>query len=177
MKKWLMILFAFSVVLFCGCEVEENSNIVASDYLRIHIRANSNNVDDQNIKYMVKDDIVEYLSPMIAECVDKESMIDVVNENISNIEDIANDILKSNGFEYKSKVYIHEEYFPTRVYGETVLEADVYDAIIVELGDAGGNNWWCVVYPPLCFVNADEVSTTGFKYKSKLMEIIDNFFK
>ena len=78
---------------------------------------------------------------------------------------IANDILKSNGFEYKSKVYIHEEYFPTRVYGETVLEADVYDAIIVELGDAGGNNWWCVVYPPLCFVNNNCTNEQNIQYK------------
>ena len=167
-----MILFAVSVALFCGCGVEENNNIVASDYLRIHIRANSNNEEDQDVKYLVKDDIVEYLAPIISDCSDKGSMIDVVNENIANLESVANDILEENGFEYKSKVYIHEEYFPTRVYGDTVLEADVYDAIIVELGEASGNNWWCVVYPPLCFAAP---SGQNIVYKSKILEIIRKF--
>ena len=103
-------------------------------------------------------------------------MMDAVNDNLTNIENVANDMLADNGFEYASNAYISKEHFPTRVYGDVTLDADIYDAIIVELGSGEGNNWWCVVYPPLCFVNADEVSTAGFKYKSKLKEIIDKFF-
>ena len=100
----------------------------------------------------------------------------MVQDNLDNVESVADSVLSENGFEYKSTAYISEEYFPTRVYGDTTLEAAVYDAIIVELGEGVGNNWWCVVYPPLCFVNAEETSTDGFRYKSKLMEIIEKFF-
>lgn len=173
----LMILVLCSIFGFQGCVSEDEViSASASDYLRIHIRANSNSMDDQNVKYLVKDCIVEYLSPIIAECQDKSEMISAINYNLDSIEDIANSVLEENGFDYVSNAYISEEYFPTRTYGDTTLDADVYDAIIVELGTASGNNWWCVVYPPLCFVNADETSTTGFRYKSKLLEIINNFF-
>lgn len=168
----VIILSAFSIV---GCGAKEEDNL-ACDYLRIHIRANSNSMDDQNVKYLVKDSVVEYLTPIIAECNDKQEMIIKVQINLVNIEKIADQVLKENGFDYTSNAYINEEYFPTRTYGEYTLEADVYDAIIVELGTGTGNNWWCVVYPPLCFVNANETTTQGFRYKSKILEIIKDFF-
>lgn len=169
----LIVVSTFFVV---GC-ANVNSNVnTANDYLRIHIRANSNSMDDQNIKYLVKDSIIKYLSPIIADCTTKQMMLNAVNNNLNNIEEVANSVLNSNGYMYKSNAYINKEYFPTKTYGNYTLEADMYDAIIVELGEAQGNNWWCVVYPPLCFVNATETSTAGFKYKSKLVEIINKFF-
>ena len=168
-----LIVFSFAGLVGCTISKDEMSS---SEYFRIHIRANSNSMEDQNIKYMIKDSVVEYLSPLIAECEDKDSMMSVVQDNLSDIESVADDILRESGFGYTSTAYISEEYFPTRVYGDITLEAAVYDAIIVELGEGDGNNWWCVVYPPLCFVNAEETSTSGFRYKSKLMEIIKNFF-
>ena len=128
MKRLLIIVFIIPLILF-GCTVKEDYDISASDYLRIHIRANSNDMKDQNIKYMVKDSIVEYLSPIIAECESKDAMIDSVYDNLSNIEDVANNMLAINGFTYKSNAYLSEEYFPTRVYGDITLDADVYDAM------------------------------------------------
>ena len=175
MKHILIILFAILTIFVAGCE-KVNNGYSANDYLRIHIRANSNSVEDQNVKYLIKDRVVEYLSPIIADCKTKEDMINSVKSNLNNIEQVANEMLDLNGYNYTSNAYIDEEFFPTRIYGQYTLEADVYDAIIVELGEANGNNWWCVVYPPLCFVNAEETSTKGFKYKSKLVEIIKNFF-
>ena len=80
------------------------------------------------------------------------------------------------GSEFFQDIALNFEYFPTKTYGDTTLEADFYDAIIVELGNADGNNWWCVVYPPLCFLNAEETSTEGFRYKSLIKELIDKFF-
>ena len=85
-------------------------------------------------------------------------------------------VLENNGFCYKSKAKLNEEYFPTRSYGELTLTDGFYDALIIELGEAEGNNWWCVVYPPLCFIGAEGSDTNNIKYKSKLYEIVQNFF-
>ena len=73
---------------------------------------------------------------------------------------------------YKSRAVLREELFPTRTYDNLTLESGFYDALIVELGEGKGDNWWCVVYPPLCFVESGH----GYVYKSKIVEIIKNFF-
>lgn len=143
------------------------------EYLRIHIRANSNEDCDQNVKYEIKDKIVEILTPIVANCNTKEEAENMINQNIKRIEAAADAVLKEKGFDYVAKAKIKNEEFPTRVYNEYTLYQGYYDALIVELGKAEGNNWWCVVYPPLCFTSAK----TNYVYKSKIAEIIRNFFE
>lgn len=166
----LMVMLGFSLVLFVGCN---NNN---EEYLRIHIRANSNLAIDQNIKYKVKDEVVNYLVPVISNCSNLTDIKTAIENQRHNLKMLCDDILKQNGFEYVSKVELCNEYFPTRAYGEYVLESDFYDALVIELGSASGDNWWCVVYPPLCFINAKEIDSTSIKYKSKIYELIKNFF-
>lgn len=141
------------------------------EYLRIHIRANSNELIDQNVKYKIKDDIVDYLVPFLANCNDKQTAQKIVLQNLAQIEKIADRVLQENSMTYTSNAKINNEYFPTRVYEDLVLESGNYDALIVELGKAEGDNWWCVVYPPFCFVS----SNTKLVYKSKILEIIESF--
>ena len=147
-----------------------------TDFLRIHIRANSNLSVDQRVKYEIKDEVVKTLIPIIANCKTKDEAIKSVRANFSVVEEVANELLNSKGFDYSAKAKLTSEYFPIRSYNDVVLNSGVYDAVILELGEAKGNNWWCVVYPPLCFVEADYMDGATFKYKSKLVEIINNFF-
>lgn len=146
---------------------------IVTEYLRIHVRANSNEQADQMVKYEIKDKLVLFLTPYISSCNSKEQAINTINSLTGKMDDIANACLLKKGFNYKAKTCIRQEYFPTRVYDGESLPSGVYDSIIVELGKADGNNWWCVVYPPLCFVN----SATPVKYKSKIVEIIRRFKK
>lgn len=139
-------------------------------YLRIHIRANSNDEYDQKIKYQVKEEIVSYLTPLVSECNDYQSAISMLKREKLALEKVANGVLQKNGYDYQSKVAVREELFPTRVYGDFTLEEGYYDALIVELGKAKGDNWWCVVYPPLCFTGTNQIT-----YKSKIIEIINNY--
>lgn len=180
MKKLFIVLI---LVIFCLClvgvlhsPIKENNKISNNDYLRIHIRANSNSDIDQKIKYAIKDAYVEYLTPMIAVCKTKQDVVDVVMIEKLNLEYIADNILKKNGFNYLSNVKICSEMFPTRSYEGYTLESGVYDAVIVELGEAIGNNWWCVIYPPLCFTNYSSTNAQSVVYKSKIWEIISQFF-
>lgn len=143
------------------------------EYLRIHIRANSNSELDQSVKYKVKNAVVEFLTPKIAECNSFDKAINLLTDNLDGIEKVADNVLKKEGFLYQSKASVKNEKFPTRKYDDLVLDGGFYDALIIELGSGKGDNWWCVVYPPLCFVGAG----TGYEYKSKLMQIIDDFFK
>lgn len=179
MKKITLILMSvLTVVILFGSLVSYNQGIKeieTNNLLRIHIRANSNDTVDQDIKYKIKDEFINFLTPLVADCETKIDAINIINENKSKLETIANSILKENGFGYKSNVKIQKEYFPTRVYENYSVKSGVYDAVIVELGDAVGNNWWCVIYPPLCFTNFS-LNSKNIVYKSKIMEIINKFF-
>lgn len=145
-----------------------------SEFLRIHIRADSNDAEAQAVKYLVRDKIVEYLTPLVANYQDKASAMRGVQERLFQISEIATKTLQEKGFSYAASAELQVESFPTRVYGEFILPAGEYSALIVRLGSGKGDNWWCVVYPPLCFA-----APTGQNviYKSKIVEIIQKFKK
>ena len=96
----------------------------------------------------------------------------MLSNNLSLIDNVANSILKRNGFSYVAKSKLAVEEFPTRSYNGFVLEEGIYDALIVELGEAKGDNWWCVIYPPLCFTSTNTGSNVV--YKSRILEMIKN---
>ena len=170
----LVISLSLLAVFFIIPTENKTASTFNDEFLRIHIRANSNLETDQNVKYEVKDAIVNYLAPLLVNAVDKRSAIEIVNQNLSNINNVADNVLKQNNFNYKTNSVIQKEVFPTRAYNNLTLPAGEYESLIVNLGTGLGNNWWCVVYPPLCFVNAD--NSKGVTYKSKLVEIINSFW-
>ena len=147
-----------------------NTASVASAYFRIHIRADSNDDGAQAVKYLVRDAIVEYLTPLVAQYTTKEEATAGVEAHLSNIKYIAEYVLEQNGYTYGATASVREETFPVRVYENCTLPAGEYSALIVNLGSGKGDNWWCVVYPPLCFTATEDVV-----YKSKILEIIRNF--
>lgn len=153
----------------CACNCENESVV------RIHIRANSNSECDQAVKLLVRNEIVAYITPLIASCENAGDVKNILYYNLDNIERIADEVLNENGFKYVSNADVRNEYFPTRDYDGVSFPADYYDALIVELGSGVGDNWWCVAYPPLCFVGED-VGISGVRYKSKLVELINKFF-
>ena len=165
----ITLILIFIITLTVAANV--SSPKPSEEYLRIHIRANSNESIDQNIKYQVKDCLVNYLTPYIAECNSKEQAEMLLKAKKNQLESIVDNLLKSKGFSYSSTIVVRSEMFPTRVYEDFTLEEGFYDAVIVELGKAEGDNWWCVVYPPLCFTGNE----SGIVYKSKILEIIKEF--
>lgn len=172
MKKGYVMVLAVAVIVVSFIGIYFSPSSEKKEYLRIHIRADSNLTEDQNVKYKVKDAVVEFLTPLISTCTSKEKAISVINSNLNNIESVSDKVLKENGFNYRSKAIYKKEEFPTRIYEEVTLEAGIYDSLIINLGSGSGDNWWCVVYPPLCFTS----SNLPYIYRSKIIEIIRNFF-
>jgi len=147
----------------------------AYEYLRIHIRANSNSKDDQDVKFKVKEKVVDFLIPFLSECDTKDKAINTLNGLIDDIETVCYRELLENGFNYKAKAYVKKEEFPARVYDDLTLDAGVYDALIIEIGEGKGDNWWCVVFPPFCFIDVTYTGGNSVKYKFKLVEIVNKF--
>ena len=152
----------------------DNTQTAGAEYLRIHIRADSNEEGAQAVKYKVRDKVVEYLTPIVAECQTKEQAIREMQLVLKDIEAVAERVLQENGFAYGAAAALEREQFPTRVYGEYILPAGEYSALILRLGSGEGDNWWCVVYPPLCFAGD---ASANVIYKSKIKEIIERFYQ
>ncbi|MBQ7880494.1 MAG: stage II sporulation protein R [Clostridia bacterium] len=173
--KYLPI-FLF-LLLCCGVFVfNAQTNQSEYDYLRVHIRANSNSEVDQAVKYLVKDEVVNFITPYLIDCDTKEKSINTINGLLLQIENVCDNVLSQNGFTYTSKAKVDTEKFPTRTYDNVTLEEGVYDALIIELGTGKGDNWWCIVYPPLCFVNKSDTDAHNIQYQSYLMDIIKKYF-
>ena len=173
MKKILIIIIAVVAIFACALAMPNKEN--KQEFLRLHIRANSNSEIDQKVKYQIKDLMVEFLTPKLCNVASKEKAIEIVNNNSIQLKSLCLDYLIEKGFNYSVNIKINNEYFPTRTYANATLESGYYDAVIVELGQAQGDNWWCVMYPPLCFVNKNE-NVNQIKYKSALYQWFKKYF-
>ena len=129
------------------------STDIADSVFRLHVIANSDSDVDQNLKYTVRDNLLEYMNELCVNCSTKEEAISIVQQNIESFKQIALDTIKNEGFDYSVNVCIGNFEFPTKHYGDISLPAGYYDALRVEIGEAKGQNWWCVMFPPLCFTD------------------------
>ena len=173
------IIFLLSIIIILtgygfstGATVSTMEKQDTSAYLRMHIRADSNADTDQAVKYLVRDAIVESLTPLVANYANKAEAVAGIQAHLQDIERTANTVLKNNGFTYGATAMLTVEKFPARIYNDYILPAGEYTSLMVYLGSGRGDNWWCVVYPPLCFT-----APTGQNviYKSKIAEIIQKW--
>jgi len=148
----------------------------AGEFLRLHIRANSDSVEDQRVKFAVQQKVINEFTPIFANVTSREQAMNVLSNNLARFESIANQTLRQHGFTYSARVFLRAEEFPARSYHGFNLPAGTYDALIIELGAAAGANWFCVVYPPLCFLDNNIGGDRGVVYRSRLNEIIRRFF-
>jgi len=134
------------------------------DLLRLHIVANSNTLEDQRIKRDIRDEIIKKTSKLFVSLNNPFHAKAVVKENLSYIKGIVEDKLAEYNKDYKVSLKLGKFQFPTRSYGDTTLEAGEYEALKILLGKGRGENWWCVLFPPLCFVDSmDKLSESDLK--------------
>ena len=124
-----------------------------SGILRFHVRANSDTEEDQALKMAVKEDVVTMLKPLLEDCADVSESKQVIVANLQSIYTTAVNTITEQGYDYPVKVYVTEEEFPAKTYGDLTFPAGKYQALRVDIGKAEGQNWWCVMFPPLCFVD------------------------
>ncbi len=186
----LSILFSF---LNFGCRCENIGNKV----LRLHIIANSDSYEDQNLKLKVRDRILRDFGSEFYESKDLISAEKIMKENLNLIEDVARDEILKNGYCYSVKSSMVRMKFNTRTYKDITLPAGYYDALRITIGDAKGKNWWCVMFPPMCLpaaqnevcvndiLNKDECAVVfggndyilGFKFIELFFEVKEFFEK
>ena len=126
---------------------------VTKEVIRFHVRANSDSEEDQALKLLVRDAILEALGPEMAEVSSKAEARAVMEANLEQIEEIGRMVISNAGYDYEIHAYLTVEEFPIKNYGDFLFPAGEYEALRVDIGKKNGGNWWCVMYPGLCFVD------------------------
>ena len=196
----ILSILLFIYISVCAFSYAQSVSIdIANSVFRLHVIANSDTKVDQNLKYKVRDNLLKFMNNLCKNCNTKEEAINITKEHENDFKDIAIQTIKQNGYDYNVKINIGNFEFPTKQYGDISLPAGFYDALRVEIGEAKGQNWWCVMFPPLCFVDVtsgivpeesknqlesslseeefalvSDKSTPTIKFKFKLLEFFTN---
>ncbi len=180
-KRIFIICLIFSIFSMTGCSSsivgqvnEENHELayedIVNEIIRFHVIANSDSEEDQNLKLKVRDNVIEYVSDKLKDCKDLSEARKFIVNNKSTIESIAKDTIIENGYSYEVTSMLSRENFPDKVYGDLVFPQGEYEAYRILIGEAKGQNWWCVMFPPLCFVDGTKDAVDSKKIEEKISE-------
>lgn len=195
----LILLLIIYTIICAFSYVQAVSTDISNSVFRLHVLANSNSDADQALKYKVRDNLLKCMNGLCSNCTSKDEAIKIVTEHQDEFKQVALDTIYNEGYSYDVKINIGNFEFPTKQYGDISLPAGYYDALRVEIGEAKGRNWWCVMFPSLCFIDVSsgfvpeeskeelqkvlsdeeyslisDSSNSSIKFKFKLLELFAN---
>ena len=152
--KMTKIILLLCVFILCSavCDILpiHGEEKIYESVVRLHVLANSDSDEDQALKLKVRDEILSYISPLVIDSKSQEDAMRIINEKIDEIEAIAQTTVYSHGYDYSVDVTLTLEEYPTRNYEAMSFPSGEYVSLRVLIGEAEGQNWWCVLFPPLC---------------------------
>ena len=181
-KGIIIVILFFNVSMLRGCTtitVDKvcvnnvgaktlNYNDVKDSLIRFHVIANSDNDDDQQLKLKVKNKVIEYLYPLLNESSSLDNSRKIILDNMTEVERISKEVIKQEGYNYDVHAELSRENFPDKSYGNIVLPQGNYEAFRIIIGKGQGRNWWCVMFPPLCFVDESKAEVEYDKVEEKI---------
>ena len=167
--------------------------------VRLHVLANSDTEEDQALKLMVRDGVLEAAAPLVEGCTTQAEAVEALTAHLNDLEAAALAVMESEGYDYPVTVLLGEEDYPTRVYESCAFPAGTYVSLRVLIGEGEGQNWWCCLFPPLCLSAATakednedafiqvgltkdqygiitETGKTKYKVRFKLLEVLEDWF-
>ena len=176
MKKIIFIIIVFIISIFVYINVNAEI-VIPNNAIRIRVLANSNNVIDQNIKKEVSNYVSKYMYVKLKDVKDVGEANTIINDSISDLNDKIKDIFNKNNYDMNYSINFGDNYFPDKSYKGILYKKGNYKSLVISIGNAEGDNWWCVLFPPLCLLEADELDTGEVEYKTIISEMIEKYFK
>lgn len=174
MKKTIFIFLIMIIIYMLIGNVVAKNNLIPDEAIRIRVIANSNSDYDQKIKLKVKDQIQRDMYVILKDTKELEEARFLISNNLSNVEKNINRILKQENYNLPFTINFGLNYFPEKEYKGIKYEEGYYESVVVTLGEGLGDNWWCVLFPPLCLIEAEE--STDVEYTTLVKSIIDKYF-
>lgn len=156
MKVWILLLFAILLFAFAFIQDDETALTYKDKIIRFHVIANSNSEEDQMLKLKVRDEIIKSLNNKLQSSENIFESRKILKEHLRFIEETAKKTLLENGYIYPVKAHLGTTWIPEKTYGTLTFPAGEYEALNVVIGEGEGNNWWCVLFPPLCLIDSSK---------------------
>ncbi len=176
MKRWMKALIGgvCLCLLFSMCGFGRDCREIRNKVVRLHILANSDSAEDQALKLKVRDAVTQAASGWLDGANGEGEALQMAREYLPQLEAIAQQTVYEQGYAYPVKATVCEMFFETRAYGEVTMPAGVYDAVRFEIGEAEGENWWCVIYPPMCIGSAVKEQTLTDVLSDREMTVVNS---
>ncbi|ERI07005.1 stage II sporulation protein R [Aneurinibacillus aneurinilyticus] len=180
MKKYYLLFFTLFLLVMSWESQKEalavfTSNLVPEQSIRLRILANSDSPEDQQLKRQVRDRVIESVQTWAGEAESLQKARTVISNHLPELQQLVQETIKEKGYTYASHVELAQTDFPTKMYGTQVFPAGQYEAVRITIGNAEGKNWWCVLFPPLCFVDIASGDTAAHdKQKNTSQKSKDN---
>lgn len=164
-----------SRVSIANAETEQEVLIedIANKLIRFHVIANSDGELDQGLKLKVRDAVLEYIQPLLKDSKDIEESRKILRKEDETIINIAKRVIAENGYDYKVESTLTEEYFPIKTYGNITLPQGKYEAYRIIIGSGEGQNWWCVMFPPICFVDVTKGEVAYEETENEMKKVLN----
>lgn len=176
MKKYIFICISIVIILIgLNKRYEESSVIIPSSAIRFRIIANSDDTEDQELKLKVRDNLSTEVASLLQDKNDINSVRKTLIQNQKNLENNVSTTLRNNNSSQDFTIDYGMNYFPKKEFKGVEYKEGKYESLVVTLGQGSGQNWWCVLFPPLCLLEAEETQTNDTEYKFFVKEIIDDF--
>ena len=172
MKKTIIIIL-LAMLGFYFLSMKGSALIIPNEAIRLRVLANSNSKEDQELKLKVRDELQLYMYELLKDTKGIDQAREKIKQNLDQIEDCVNRTLQKYDSAIKFQIDFGLNYFPDKEYKSVVYPAGEYESVLVTLGEGNGNNWWCVLFPPLCLMEAEESDTV--EYKSFFQELIEKY--
>lgn len=175
MKK--IIFFLTAIMIIFTLSTKEKELIIPKESIRFRVIANSDSNIDQETKILVREKVQNKVLEDLSDINSIKDARNIIISNISNYENLINETLKSDKKENLYQVNYGLNFFPKKNYKGVKYEEGYYESLVVTLGNGNGNNWWCVLFPPLCLLETEEnMDTTEVEYKFFISELIEKYF-
>ena len=176
MKKAILIICALLVVIILSNKNTTEEILIPNESIRIRVIANSNSEEDQELKKKVRKSIQKELGEMLKDAKNIDEVRSILSSNLKDVNYTVEKTLKANNSNSTFDVNYGNNYFPKKVYKGINYDEGYYESVVIKLGESKGDNWWCVLFPPLCLMEEDEENIEEIEYKSFIKEVIEKYF-
>ncbi len=173
MKKTIFILITIFLIYYIIGVASEEIIKIPDEAIRFRVIANSNNAQDQDVKYKVKDEVESYMASILQNVDNIDESRAIISTNLDSISNKVTNVFNKNNYKLNYKVNFGLNYFPEKEFKGITYDEGYYESLVITIGEGKGDNWWCVLFPPLCMLEAEE--STDVEYKSFVKEIVDKY--
>ena len=177
MKKFILLICAILTLIVISNDIKKDYYVIPNESIRIRIVPNSNKIEDQLIKKQIKNNLELKIEKDLNNSKTIEQSRKIIKNNINNYKKEIDKVIKQTNKKINYNIDYGNHYFPEKKYKGLKYKAGMYESLLITIGKADGNNWWCVLFPPICSLEVDDSNTSNVKYTTYIKEIYEKYIK